>query len=377
MKLNKKIMVVALSASTLALGLNSNVLAAVTGVCSNCHTMHNSQGTAALSGGIDMILTKSVDNSGVVVAGAQGPNSYLIRVNNGCAGCHALGNTNSATAGITPSVTDARGVGSGTLAGGFFTATGADANQHNVLNIASVDGIFANNSVLGSTDDLYIPGNGGLMGKQQIECEDCHAGGGHHANKLKVASAPATGEVLWSAYASTAESYRFLYWDNGGTNAYIKGIEDNDWEFETATDHNTYYGVHVDKGADNTDTDTISVFCASCHEDFHQNNIATDGGAADVSTTASWLRHPTDYAFQTGTEEASYVYQAAVPAGAADPGANPSPAGTNGIVTCLSCHRAHGSDQPDMLRFAYTMDAGNGTDSTAGCFACHTAKDGV
>lgn len=43
-------------------------------------------------------------------------------------------------------------------------------------------------------------------------------------------------------------------------------------------------------------------------------------------------------------------------------------------VMCLSCHRAHGSPYPDMLRFDYNMEAGGGT-STDGCFKCHTNKD--
>jgi predicted CXXCH cytochrome family protein len=46
------------------------------------------------------------------------------------------------------------------------------------------------------------------------------------------------------------------------------------------------------------------------------------------------------------------------------------------IVMCLSCHRAHGSDQPDLLRWAYAgMQAGTGTADT-GCFVCHTTKNG-
>ncbi|MCK4488054.1 MAG: hypothetical protein KAU38_15015, partial [Desulfobacterales bacterium] len=43
------------------------------------------------------------------------------------------------------------------------------------------------------------------------------------------------------------------------------------------------------------------------------------------------------------------------------------------IVMCLSCHRAHGTPNNDLLRWAYTMDAGSGTDN-GGCFICHTTK---
>ncbi|MBW2020585.1 MAG: hypothetical protein JRI65_11395 [Deltaproteobacteria bacterium] len=49
------------------------------------------------------------------------------------------------------------------------------------------------------------------------------------------------------------------------------------------------------------------------------------------------------------------------------------------IVTCLSCHRAHGSDYADLLRWDYSgMVAGTtGTTAGTGCFLCHTAKDGA
>ncbi|MDP3013134.1 MAG: cytochrome c3 family protein, partial [Candidatus Subteraquimicrobiales bacterium] len=45
------------------------------------------------------------------------------------------------------------------------------------------------------------------------------------------------------------------------------------------------------------------------------------------------------------------------------------------IVMCLSCHRAHGSPEPDLLRWTYSgMIAGSGTSDT-GCFTCHTSKN--
>ena len=49
------------------------------------------------------------------------------------------------------------------------------------------------------------------------------------------------------------------------------------------------------------------------------------------------------------------------------------------IVTCISCHRAHGSPYPDLLRWDYNTDtdvmsAGNSA-GNVGCFICHTTKD--
>ncbi|MDA3786250.1 MAG: hypothetical protein PF568_05105, partial [Deltaproteobacteria bacterium] len=45
------------------------------------------------------------------------------------------------------------------------------------------------------------------------------------------------------------------------------------------------------------------------------------------------------------------------------------------IVTCISCHRAHGSTNADMLRWNYEDMAAHAGDNSTGCFACHTTKD--
>jgi hypothetical protein len=42
---------------------------------------------------------------------------------------------------------------------------------------------------------------------------------------------------------------------------------------------------------------------------------------------------------------------------------------------CLSCHGAHATDYPDILRWNYdTMNAGGGG-LDVGCFTCHTQKN--
>ncbi|MCD6254979.1 MAG: hypothetical protein J7J44_01735, partial [Deltaproteobacteria bacterium] len=46
-------------------------------------------------------------------------------------------------------------------------------------------------------------------------------------------------------------------------------------------------------------------------------------------------------------------------------------------VSCLSCHRAHGSPYPDMLRWDYENECKAGSSSSkCGCYVCHTKKGG-
>jgi len=137
-----------------------------------------------------------------------------------------------------------------------------------------------------------------------------------------------------------------------------------------------------------SDTSTISWLCGECHGEYHTETT-------DVGTASPWLRHPTDLSLNdvTGTEYASYnaaadsaaaPYSVIAPVASTDVSAilstvNVTKAAEDdeAIVTCLSCHRAHGSPNSSLLRWEYTMDAGSGVGANTGCFICHTTKDDV
>ena len=123
--------------------------------------------------------------------------------------------------------------------------------------------------------------------------------------------------------------------------------------------------------------DTISEFCAECHGYFHASDEINDQPPPSGSP---WKRHPTDVSLPASGEYASYTaysIEAPVarvnipgsPSGTVDPGGE-----IDDIVMCLSCHRAHASEYPDILRWDYSdMDAGGG--GSGGCFTCHTQKN--
>ena len=329
------------------------VSAGVTGICANCHTMHYSQNGTRLS-----------------AWGSDGPYTYLNT--NTCVGCHSstTGNTVVEIGGSRiPIVFNTVGYPSEPLAGGNFyrVSLGGSANDpygHNVLGIASADSylIYVPGKQIGGDDTLsitdcynchiFMAGVPGIPFTKSrsgnvLICEDCHTPK-HHAND------PAT------VVDSSGGWYRFIYG--------VKGIEDADWEKTvSSTDHNEYQGEGSAVGG------SISDFGCGCHGDFHA--LKNPSG---VGFHSPWLRHPTDVALPVSGEYSIYTtYSPEAPIARLDLSgySGPNAVVTPGVdqVMCLSCHRSHGSLQPDMLRWDYSgMVAGGG--GSGGCFTCHTQK---
>jgi hypothetical protein len=315
-------------------------------LCSDCHTMHNSEDA----------LPASFDDSPI-------PNFALLKAVS-CDGCHSSTSPTSwqSTIAGAPIVynTAAPTYGDNGLAGGnfYYISTTADDKGHN---------IFASNpdGTLGNTPP------GGIDIGQQLECSGtygCHGHngrqsgdtaeddlllavmGGHHGN-----DSPMTGSIT-----EVGENYRFLIG--------IKGVEDIDWEQDNSNaSHNEY------QGSTSSATDTISYFCAECHGNFH----TWGGGVSEVGTASPWLRHPTDVVLPNTGEYAGYTSYNLL-----SPVARPAPDAVadttlvspgSDIVMCLSCHRAHASPYYKMLRWDYKST----TLLTAltGCNVCHTSKN--
>jgi predicted CXXCH cytochrome family protein len=372
---------------------------AVTGECSGCHTMHNSQGGA------------TVDPDDVA-------NAQLL--NAGCVGCHTgPHDTLGKNALGAPVVLDSVDPSPLSQQGGGFTNAGGDfwwvenetdAKGHNVFDISANVDVPIGNTPPGWDPDAtnghtfgQVAGGVGAWGSQ-LTCAGtfgCHGvrttanslqaiAGSHHNNT------PGAGGVVSATQASTADaienSYRFL--------AEIKGLEQAEWNWnETPALHNEYYGIDFQNAERDDDgltpaqvyppgQDTMSYFCAQCHGNFHSE--------IDDDTThgSPWRRHPTDIVLPGGaTEYAQYnndggaagdynvavpVARPVVPANSTNTVAPADSASADGaIVMCLSCHRAHGSPEDDMLRWTYStmlVGSGPGTNNT-GCFVCHNDKN--
>ena len=347
---------------TLIFGFAPNISQAkVTGVCSNCHTMHYSQDGGIPSG-----------------AGATGP--YQVLLANDCVGCHAQGGASKTISMGTSEVPQVYHTDTNDLAGGNFdyVINGSDAKGHNVKDLCSAD-VTLTTSPPGHpglpSADLTCAGNNGCHGFRSPSGTSGleNLKGAHHQN---VDGKCDTADEVYN-------SYRFLY--------KVKGLENttDKWQNKDAGSHNEYYGATTPMHTDVTDcngchdmgenavrpqNNTISGFCATCHGDFH--SVAGIGG----NTSSPFTRHPTDIALP-GTGEYTGYTAYSVEAPVARTTVPDTPSGTvdsttgSDVVTCLSCHGAHATNYPDMLRWNYTDMVAGGGSNTTGCFTCHTQKD--
>jgi predicted CXXCH cytochrome family protein len=279
----------------------------------------------------------------------------------------------------------------GDLAGGNFAyilgtkGSGAsDSKGHNVIDIGNIDDTLT--APPGQWHDHQIrntnftcAGARGCHGTRgpSLSSGLRNMGGTHHNNvdgKLNTAN-------------NVYDSYRFLLG--------VQGLENpgaSRWQNWSATDHNEYFGksfplsggscnnCHI-VGPSNIVSPasrTISGFCGTCHGNFHwlDDPNSVDGGIGG-DTISPFTRHPTDIVLPNSGEYASYTtYSVEAPIARQVVPDNPSNTVTPGtdVVMCLSCHAAHATDNPDMLRWDYaTMIAGGG--GSGGCFTCHTTKN--
>lgn len=351
--------------SSLLLALPSE--AKVTGPCSNCHTMHNSQGGQPMT--FNLSLT---------------PEPCLLRGN--CIGCHGQnpgGSQNIIPLGNIPQVlhastTDLAGGNFAYITGNKTRGTGTDSNTagHNVIDIGTNETILTSppgdQHGTGITNNNFTcSGANGCHGDRTVSDKLLSLKGAHHTDDsvLKFGSINIDAQGV-----STALSYRFL---KG-----VKGGEDTNWQATFGpTDHNEYFGDTImgTSSATAPANNTISGLCAECHGYYHGTTNS------EVGSASPWYRHPTDISLPSSGEYIAYTtYNLIAPVartsgwsgwsggGSASSTVTPSDA-TDDIVMCLSCHRSHASPYFKMMRWDYKGWPGSG--DTNGCNVCHTSKN--
>lgn len=364
--------------------------AAVSGACQGCHTMHDSQM------GVTMTGTSWVNGAlgGGALNNAGSIYGQLLRSN--CVGCHSSAGTETLPVVMGQSIPIVRNIGASApttpLAGGnFYWVENAGFNDDHGHNVTTTDSTFtqAPGRQTGCSAschyNLTVPTYSTYTGtspyrlaaKRNPGCAGCHVQTFHH-------------RVYGNDVATQNPTFRFLGSPTIHESAYVIGTDDSgatlgdsDWEYTNgAADHNIYradpaiFNSPDVKPAGSRAYERaagMSSFCSACHGIFHKNIEAAGDLAQD-----NWIRHPVDVTINDkGGEYTAYDF-----IGAYDPSVpvaflSNTPSTANGVVFCLSCHRAHGSPNPSMLRWDYTtMVAGNGgAASGTGCFKCHSEKD--
>lgn len=392
----KLVLLQAVVAVTFALSASLS-MAAVTGDCVNCHTMHNSQDGSAVAKIYDGATDSMVEST-----------AQVNLLTSDCLGCHtnasgnativAIGTGNKSRVPIVltgSAPNDTPGVNAGVsnvLAGGnfFWVANGDDNKGHNVFGLRGTT--FAVNK---DTTLTEAPGNFQVVGDSSI-CNDCHGTlatensgcqgchfAAHHVDDGIDNPLVAEGDG-WYRFLSVATMVSVK---NPSTNTRnillavpgVAGVEDSNWEQNPAS-HNVYKGAEAFSvgGSGGVSGNSIGMFCTGCHSRFHHSGGADTDGMMNAS--GAWIRHPSDVKLVSdpgaGTEYEEYTYTSLAPVAYQDISA--AGVGTTELVTCISCHRPHGSSFPDMLRWDYGNDCKTGTANAAcGCFACHTAKDDI
>jgi hypothetical protein len=313
----------------------------VTGVCSNCHTVHNSQDGIPTAYQLNTTLTGFEPDTSA---------NPMLLVSD-CVGCHT--STGNATIFNNIPIVFNTDTFNNPLAGGNFNYVRTDDTRgHNVSGIKGQD------------PNLGLTPPGGSALSSQLTCAGefgCHGDRSAGSNEYIVMKGAHHGDDTGGIDGtSVGLSYRFL---NG-----MLGKEDSVWEQDNInTSHNEY------KGSTASATDTISYLCSQCHGKLH----TWEGGESEVGIASPWLRHPTDIALNNSGEYASYtVYNMIAPVARPDPDSVPDPTevtpGTD-IIMCLSCHRAHSSPYFKSLRWDY-KDVNLST-ALSGCTVCHTSMD--
>ncbi len=362
-----------------------SVFASMSGICADCHTMHNSQ-----------------DNAPMNFDDSPTPNENLTR--GSCYGCHAQGGGTATVVQGTSIIPQVMHSGTKHLAAGNFgyitgmAGSGAADNKgHNIGNLTGTDSVlygppggirqsFHYDGGVVNTDNLTCAGTNGCHGyRYPASSYPEGISGAHHKNvggQLTVAD-------------ETGNSYRFIMG--------VQGYESDDWqENATSGNHNEYLALdapvqlgcaggavlscHVSGSGVQAPDGTMSQFCATCHGNFH--TLTVGDGTDDVPNSSGvgavanspFIRHPTDLSLPAIGEYAAYTsYDLQSPVGRLAVPATPNSSVVPGsdAVMCLSCHLSHASDFPSMLRWDYDlMIAGNGGGASgSGCFACHTTKD--
>jgi hypothetical protein len=311
--------------------------AGTTNLCTDCHTMHFSQ-THAWNSANPVSTTPTVDGNWL---SATGPNHYLLKapVNEICLACHdgqtfapdVLGSNFNAS-----SHTDGRSAGALNRAG---TPGYSDWQGHTLDSTATPPGYLTT----GIFGDVFPTGSA-------LECINCHTQHGRdtaYRNLGPRRDAGGTDFIVTYIKAATPDPTVNVTINAG---AYTAGSGDPATFAQLYdTSSISYARIDGDTGTFKT-SNLIDTHCAACHGEFHGGS----GDALSVGGTGGveFSRHPTAQAVigaVGGGHSNLPRYVAATTK--VKVYTNDYTGYTGSVPGCVSCHKAHGNQNPFGLVF--------------------------
>ncbi len=320
--------------------------AGTTNLCTDCHTMHfsmqhNWDGTTPVS---------TTPQSGGNWLGAIGPTARLLKLpaNQLCEACHNGQSFAPDVFGDNINPAPAQGRSAGAV---NDAALGApyDAYKGHTLGNTSVPPGWNPTAAGIPVANQYVPGTNGL------ECISCHLQHGSATIYRNLGPRVAAVQPLY-VFATTNDVTKDV-WINADKAAYTPNSG-------SATTFNPLYAsanVSYNRtdpaapaGATTLSSNRIDSFCSSCHGNFHgAPGDANIGSTAPGAGATDFLRHPTGRqvigAAALGGQSSLTRYVAATTK--VKVYANDRVAYTDATPGCVSCHKAHGNQNPFGLVF--------------------------
>jgi predicted CXXCH cytochrome family protein len=328
---------------------------AISGTCSNCHVMHDSETPSLLK--------------------------EMIPASQQCLGCHgqnAVGDRNIITVENIRIPQVLHSMGGGDLAAGNFRYISDDlggdyAMGHNVSGVAGAE-TPPMDTPPGFIGSVRIPGGTGPSSWPQGKRLECAGTWGCHGDRRMedpmeaIAGAHHEDDSVLDG-TTVGKSYRFILG--------LTGAEHPSWQYPaTSGNHNGYRGDPMLQSMN-----TIGYLCGECHGVFHPHQ---DLGGTRALGANVWHRHPSERSFNemkggayAGSEfEAYTAYDVNVPMAFAAPTGHETEVNAQSIITCITCHKAHGSPYRKILRWDYDQIEAGLEDGAppSGCRICHSRK---
>jgi len=330
--------------------------AGTTNVCTDCHTMHFSM-QHNWDGSTPVPTTPHANGNWL---SASGPNDYLLKApaNQLCAGCHD-GQT------FAPDVievnTNLTGLTQGRSAGALNDLTSASPYDqwkgHTLGNTSLPPGQDCVAAGV-PTASCYVPGTTGL------ECISCHLQ--HGTQNIYRNLGPRSAAFQPTYFMGPANNATYDVWlnvpfstdanppgpgvytPNTGNPAVFNQI------FDSAVVSYNYTNPAIPAGAQMQTANRMDTFCSACHGDFHGGTGDVNIGGGVLGATADgFIRHPTSKqvigAATAGGHSALTRFVAnttKVKVYASDRAAY-----SDAQPGCVSCHKAHGNQNPFGLVF--------------------------